>query len=246
MSTEFVGLSSTEASLRSENFGLNEISSKSKKSALKILTSQFVSPLVLILVAASGLSAILNEWIDAIAIAVILFLNALIGFFQEYRAEKAIRALKEIAAPRASVMRDGKQSIIQATEIVVGDCLLLEAGDVVAADAKIIECTHLQINESILTGESVPVEKQSYPDPQDSQVPERGGIVFMGTGVATGTAQTEVISIGMATELGKIAKLITTAESPRTPLQLELSKVGKTLLILCLGVVLLVLPYLCT
>lgn len=236
-----VGLSPAEVALNGKRFGRNEITTEAEKPIWKIFTAQFVSPLVLILVAACALTIVLREWIEAIAILSILIANALIGFFQEFRAERAVLALKDMTAPRASVIRDGKQSIIPASEIVPDDLLTLEAGDVVAADAIILESAHFQMNESVLTGESLPVEKNAEGASSEVSSPSKSGQVFMGTAVAMGTARAKVTSIGMETELGKIAHLIKTAETPQTPLQLQLSKVGKVLLVICLGVVGLVL-----
>jgi Ca2+-transporting ATPase len=219
------GLSSHEAAQRLKQHGPNEIRQEKSRAPWVLLAEQFKSSLVLILIFACVLSAVLGEWIEAVAIAAILVLNALIGFFQEYRAENAVLALKNMTAPRAMVVREGKQTVIPARDVVPGDTLVLEAGDIVAADAKIEEASRLQVNEAVLTGESLPVEK------------DRSGSVFMGTAVATGTARAEVVSTGMGTELGKIAHLITTAESSLTPLQVQLAHVGRMLLGVCLVVV---------
>lgn len=223
------GLGPDEVLNHRERFGPNEIRQEKAKSPWLLLSDQFKSPLVIILIFACVLSAALGEWAEAIAIAAILILNALIGFFQEYRAENAVLALKNMTSPRATVIRNGRQVLIAAREVVPGDLLLLESGDIVAADARVIECSRFQVNEAILTGESQPAEKQ------------REENIFMGTAVVTGTATAEVTTTGMRTELGKIAHLITTAESPATPLQKQLSKVGRMLLVLCLIVVAIVL-----
>jgi Ca2+-transporting ATPase len=183
---------------------------------------------------------ILGEQIEALAIAAILAVNALIGFFQEYRAETAIAALREMTAPRAKVVRDGRQTLILAHDVVPGDLLILEAGDIVAADAKVLQASRLQLNEAALTGESLPVEKSTYLENQNRALAERNGEVFMGTAVVTGTAAARVLMTGMKTELGQIAHLISSAQSGKTPLQIQLEQVGKTLLFLCLGIVTLV------
>ncbi|MBC7396851.1 MAG: cation-translocating P-type ATPase [Bdellovibrionales bacterium] len=222
-----MGLSNEEVAKRKLQFGLNEILNEKSSSPWTILISQFKSPLVFILIAACILSAVLDGWLEASAIGMVLILNAIMGFFQEFHAEKAVLALKDMTAPHATVIRSGQQSIIAAVDIVPGDLLLLEAGDVVAADAKILKSAHLQVNEAVLTGESLPVEKQA----------DQTMSVFMGTSVATGTGKVEVTSTGMSTKLGKIARLITTADSPKTPLQLQLLKVGSALLLICLVVI---------
>lgn len=222
-------LSLEEASLRLQQFGPNEIAQEKKRSPWFLFFEQFKSPLVLILIAACILAAILGERGEAIAIGAIVILNAVIGFVQEYRAENAIAALKNMTTPRATVIRSGQKQVIQAREVVVGDWVYLEAGDLVAADGKIVEAFALQINESLLSGESLPVEK--------NLTTSDAGKVFMGTSVVNGTAIFEVIATGMQTEFGKIAHLITTAEESLTPLQVQLKKVGQMILYLCLVIV---------
>ncbi len=225
------GLSDTEVNRLLEEHGLNEIEKEKARSAWLLFAEQFKSPLVIILIFACLVSLILGEEIEAIAIGTILIINSLIGFFQEYRAENAIAALQEMTAPRARVMRNGHQALILAHDIVPGDVLLLEAGDIVAADAEILSASRLQVNESILTGESMPVTKSSA---------DLAARLFMGTSVATGTAEARVIATGMRTELGKIAHLIATAQTELTPLQTQLARVGRSLLMICLAVVALV------
>lgn len=231
------GLSQLEASNCLIKHGLNEIKKEKSRSAFLLFAEQFKSPLVIILIFACLVSLALGEKIEAVAIAAILILNAFIGFFQEFRAETAIAALQNITAPRAKVLRDGQQTVILAREIVPGDILFLEAGDIVAADAKILESARLLINESILTGESIPVEKNIDLEPVKSSINEKNGRVFMGTSVVTGTAIAKVENTGMKTELGKIAHLIASAQIEITPLQAQLVRVGKILLVICLGIV---------
>ncbi len=222
-----IGLTDVEARRRLAKYGRNEIEKEKSRPAWLLFAEQFKSPLVIILLFACAVSLALGERIEAFAIGAILVLNALIGFFQEYRAETAIAALQEMTAPRAKVLRNSHQSVIPAHEIVPGDLLLLEAGDIVGADASLRNASKLQLNEAILTGESMPVRKHE-------------GYVFMGTSVLTGTALAEVSATGMKTELGKIAHLIATAQSGPTPLQQQLARVGKSLLVICLVVVALV------
>jgi Ca2+-transporting ATPase len=231
------GLSDEEASRRLRQFGLNEIQREKARPVWRLLLEQFKSPLVIILIFACGLSAALGENIEAAAIGAILLLNALIGFFQEYRAETAILALQEMTAPRAKVVRNGRQSVILAHDVVPDDILLLEAGDIVAADARILEASRLQVNEAVLTGESLPAQKTTARDASGEALAERTGEVFMGTSVVTGTASATVTATGMKTELGRIAHLIATAQSGPTPLQRQLSQVGRSLLLICLAVV---------
>ncbi len=229
------GLSSAVAAQKLKEHGLNEIKREKARSPWILFIEQFKSPLVIILIFACIISAVLGEQIETIAIGAILLLNALIGFFQEYRAETAILALQEMTAPRAKIIRDGVQAVILAHDVVPDDVLLLEAGDIVAADAEIFEASRFLVNEAILTGESLPVEKSIAGD-----VTQRTKRVFMGTTVITGTATVKVTATGMKTELGRIAHLMATAQAVPAPLQVQLAQVGKTLLFICLGVVTLV------
>jgi P-type Ca2+ transporter type 2C len=166
-----------------------------------------------------------------------VIVNGLVGFFQEYRAEKAVLALRAMTAPRARVVRDGAQTVIAAAEVVTGDTIVLEAGDVVAADAHLLEANKLIASEAALTGESAGVDKAVKPSAPDAPLAERHDQVFMGTAIANGTAVAEVTATGMDTELGRVASLLNTAMDSETPLQARLAKVGRTLLVICLGIV---------
>ncbi len=193
-----------------------------------------------LLAAAAVLSAIAGEATDAIAIAAILVLNAAVGFFQELRAERAVLALRSLTAPRARVVRDGRAAVIAAAEVVPGDLLLLEAGDLIAADARIADVAALRMNEAPLTGESAPVDKSPAPVPESTPLAERADTVFMGTAVASGTGSAEVVATGMRTELGAIATLLAGAASGPTPLQKRLDRVSRTLAVACVAIVLVV------
>ena len=234
---ELVGLTSSEASRRLSDAGPNEIRRQRAEPAWVILASQFKSPVIGLLIAACVVSAALGEVVDAVAIASIVVLNGFVGFFQEYRAEKAVLALRAMTAPRARVRRDGHQLMVPAAEVVVGDLLLLEAGDIVAADARLVEAHALMTNEAALTGESAAAEKRAEPLAGDAPLAERHDSVFMGTSVANGTGMAEVLGTGMQTELGKIATLLETAADAETPLQHRLAVVSRSLLYICLGIV---------
>jgi Ca2+-transporting ATPase len=231
------GLSSAEAQRRLTEFGPNEIRREQATNALTLLVRQFASAVIWLLLVATVLSAVLGEWLDAIAIGAIVILNAVIGFFQEHRAERAVMALRSMTAPRARVMRDGHSVILPANGIVPGDVLVLEAGDVTAADARLRTAHALTTNEAPLTGESTPVEKTTTPTGPETPLAERHDFVFMGTSVATGTGLAEVVATGMQTELGRIAHLLSTAEESVTPLQRRLARVSQTLLYICGGIV---------
>ncbi|HXJ19513.1 MAG TPA: cation-translocating P-type ATPase [Polyangia bacterium] len=232
------GLTADLAARRLAEAGPNEIAQQRSRSPWSMLLGQFASPLIWLLMAACVVSGVLGDAIDAVAIGVILLLNALVGFFQEYRAEKAISALREMTAPEARVLRDGHAALVAAAAVVPGDLLLLEAGDVVAADARLLDAHALTTNEAALTGESLPVEKQTSAARADAPLAERRDSVFMGTSVATGTARAEVVATGMRTELGRIAHLLAHTEETETPLQGRLRRLGRTLLFLAIGIVL--------
>lgn len=231
------GLSSAEAQRRLTEFGPNEIRREPATTAITLLVRQFASPVIWLLLVATVLSGALGEWLDAIAIGAIVILNAVIGFFQEHRAERAVMALRSMTAPRARVMRDGHSVMMPAAGIVPGDFLVLEAGDVTAADGRLRTAHALTTNEAPLTGESAPVEKTTTRTGPETPLAERHDFVFMGTSVATGTGLAEVVATGMQTELGRIAHLLSTAEESVTPLQRRLARVSQTLLYICGGIV---------
>lgn len=234
------GLSEAEARSRLAAEGPNEIRREARTPWLRMLVRQLEGPMILLLLGATVISAVLGELADASAIALIVVLNAFVGFLQEYRAEEAILALRSMTAPRARVMREGTVSTVPASEIVRGDVLVLEAGDVVAADAKLLRAHALATVEASLTGESEPVEKRVGEAPGDAPLAERFDSVFLGTQVARGTALAEVFATGMGTELGKIAHLLAQTEDARTPLERRLAEVGSVLLKLCLALVVVV------
>jgi len=228
------GLTQEEASKRLKDFGLNELRKEKGITALEIFAGQFKSFLIVILIFASEISLLLGEITDAAVIFSIVVLNAILGFAQEYRAEKALEALKKLAAPRAKVMREGKDSIIQAREVVPGDIILLETGDCVAADARVIEAMNLTIEESLLTGESVPSPKVVEALPKDIPLADRENMAYSGTLVTYGRGRGVVVATGMETEFGKIAAHIQEAKEEPTPLQLRLRSLGILLAVLVL------------
>ena len=229
------GLSTTDAVRRLAEVGPNELHRDEGTPWWRFLAGQFTSPVVWLLLAAAVISGVMREAADAIAIGAIVVINAIVGFLQEYRAERAVLALRSMTAPRARVMRGGQQATVPATEIVPGDLLLFEAGDIVAADAHLTEAHALTANEAPLTGESVPVEKSL--SPSTTVLAERHDTVFMGTSIASGTGKAVVSATGMATELGKIATLLETAEAGPTPLQRRLAQVSKMLLVASVAIV---------
>jgi len=234
------GLSVNEAKNRLTRYGQNKLRKGKRFSALVIFVSQFKSLVTWVLIGAAAVSAALGETIDGIAIIAIVILNAIIGFLQEYRAEKAAAALSRLTAPHCRVVRGGHSLVVTAIEIVPGDILLLEGGDLVAADARLIQTSVLRINEAPLTGESQAVGKSTDKLPQETPLAERKNMVFLGTSVTGGTGRALVVNTGMETELGHIAKLLETAESGETPLKRRLDRVARLLLWACFGVVALI------
>jgi Ca2+-transporting ATPase len=247
-SNEKVGLSSEEARRRLDRFGSNELKETEKTTLWEMFLGQFEDVLVWILLAATVISFIL--WLydpgeetypyDSIIILLIVLANAILGVIQEYRAERSLEALKKLSAPSAVVLRDGQKQRIPAREVVPGDILLLDAGDKVAADARLIEVINLEADESALTGESVPVTKTTHPLEGEVEIGDRKNMIFMGTTITYGRGKAVVVATGMKTEIGAIAEMMQATEKEATPLQKNLDQVGKQLgmviLIIC-GVV---------
>lgn len=225
------GLSDEQAIQLQKDFGPNQIVQEKKRPAWLLFLAQFQSPLVIILLFAVAVSLFLGEQIEALAISAILVINGIIGFLQEFRAENAIAALHQMTAPRATVRRSGQQKTISAVDVVPGDLLWIEPGDVVAADGELLEAARLRTNEALLTGESLPVSKSLTLESRR---------VFMGTSVLDGSGLVRVSSIGMKTELGRIAHLLTEAQESQSPLQKQLGLLGRQLLVICLALVSLV------
>ena len=230
LSTGRRGLPKTEVQLRLERDGPNELRAAAHVSPWKILFEQFKNVLILVLVAATVASAFLGHGVETIAIAVIVLFAVVLGFIQEYRAERAIEALREMAAPTVVVIRDGHEMEIAARELVQGDIILLQAGDKVAADARLLESINLQADEAALTGESVPVHKKTDALPEeDLSVGDRSNMVFGGTIVTYGRGRGIVVATGMKSQFGRIAEMLQTVETGRTPLQRNLDRVGRVL-----------------
>ncbi len=249
------GLSSTEATDRLLNNGKNKLAEAKKKSIVRRFFEQLADPMIIILIVAafiSGVLAVVNSgkgegegFADVIIIMAVVILNAVLGVFQESKAEKAIEALQEMSAATSKVLRDGKIKHVAGEDLVVGDVVLLEAGDAVPADGRIIDCASLKIEEAALTGESVPVSKTSETidlaeGAKDVPLGDRKNMVYMGSTVAYGRGVFVVTATGMATEMGKIADALSQAEEGKTPLQRKLAQLSKVLTWLVLGICVLV------
>ncbi len=232
------GLTGDEAARRLSQYGPNELQITHRISPWSILLAQFKNVLIIILLIATAISASLGHEIEAMAIAVIVIFAVLLSFVQEYRAERAIEALRKMAAPTASTLRDGEEAEIPAGELVPGDVIFLHAGDKIPADVRLIEAVNLQIEEAALTGESVPTEKNaSRMEKEDLALGDRRNMAYAGTVVTYGRGRAMVVATGMDTEFGKIAQMLQTVETSRTPLQENLDKVGRTLAFATLAVV---------
>ncbi|MBE9529203.1 MAG: HAD-IC family P-type ATPase, partial [Proteobacteria bacterium] len=224
------GLSPDTARKRLEEYGPNELREKAKKTLLMMFLNQFKDFMILILIAAALISGIIGDLTDTVAIVVIVVLNAVIGFVQEYRAEKAMATLKKMAAPFAVVIRGGTASTVPASEIVPGDVVILEAGNIVPTDMRLLESARLKIEEAALTGESMPVEKQIKAiDDASAPLGDRKNMAYKGTLVTYGRGTGVVVATGMETELGKIASMLQEEEEVKTPLQKRLARFGKKL-----------------
>ena len=224
------GLSVAEAARRLQEHGPNELQASQRISPWTIFAGQFKNVLIVILLVATALSVSLGENAEAIAIALIVLFAVLLGFAQEYRGERALEALRQMAAPMAAVLREGEELAIPAREIVPGDIILLRSGDKVPADARLIEAVNLQIEEAPLTGESLPVEKQTAAlGDGEWPVADRKNIAYAGTSVSYGRGRAIVVATGMTTEFGKTAEMLEAVEISKTPLQESLDKVGHVL-----------------
>lgn len=224
------GLSKNEVDRRIEEHGKNILIEKKQKSTIAMFLSQFKDFMVIILLIAGVISGLLGEWSDTVIILIVVILNAVIGVVQESKAEKSLEALKNLSSPSAKVLRDGQKIEIKSEDLVPGDIMLLDAGDLVPADGVLIESANLQIEESSLTGESVPVSKQTeVPEGENLSLGDRLNYVFTSSLVTNGRGKVIVTETGMNTEIGKIAGMLQSQEEMRTPLQDKLDQLGKTL-----------------
>ncbi len=231
------GLNQDEAKIRLEKFGPNQLPEQKGVSPLKLFLSQFSSFIVWVLIGAALISGILREWIDASAILFIIILNAVLGFIQEYQAERSLSALRKLSSPSSKVIRDGKIQTISSSLIVPGDLILLEAGDRIPADGRVVDSTQLSAQEAALTGESVPVGKVTKLLEGELSLGDRKNMVFMGTVITSGKGHMVVTDIGFATELGKIANMLNQGTEEKTPLQVRLEQLGHRLVMICFGIV---------
>ena len=246
------GLSSAEVQAREAKYGKNKLAEGKKATLLQRFLGELADPMIIILIAAavvSGVTAVYagESFADVIIIMTVVIINAVLGVLQESKAEKAIEALQEIAAATSKVLRDGKQVTIKSEDLVPGDIVILEAGDAVPADGRIIECASMKIEEAALTGESVPVNKIvdviELGDAKDVPLGDRKNMIYMGSTVVYGRGKAVITATGMETEMGKIADALTKAQDGETPLQIKLGQLSKILSILVLGICAFILAF---
>ncbi len=223
------GLAEETARERRERVGPNELTRERGRHPLRILLEQFASALIWILIIAAILSVLIGHTVDAVLITAILLANGAFGFAQEYRAERSLEALRELATPTVTIRRGGTERPVEATALVPGDVIVLNQGDVVPADARVMDAWSLEVDESALTGESVPVGKTPDVIPSDTQLAERENMLYKGTNVSRGRGEAVVVATGMDTEIGAIAAELAHTEDPRTPLQRDLDRLGRRL-----------------
>ncbi|KIP01022.1 Calcium-transporting ATPase [Levilactobacillus brevis] len=235
LQTTDAGLSTAQAQERLARDGHNALNQQRRTTLVQKFIAQFKDFMIIVLLVAALIAGLTGEVVDAVIILVVVVLNAIFGVFQEAKAEEAINALKEMSAPNATVRRDGAVMTVKSDELVVGDIVLLEAGDIVPADLRLTDVATLKVEEAALTGESVPVEKASAVlTADDLAIGDRANMAFMNSNVTYGRATGVVVATGMQTEVGRIAGMIEAADETTTPLQENLTQLGKSLTILIL------------
>jgi len=232
LNSKHSGLAVQEAADRLKEYGPNELEKQKKTPPVIAFLQQFLSPLIYVLLAAVIISIAAAHYIDAGVIMAVLLVNAIIGYVQESRAEAAMEALMQLAAPKAKVRRGGKTAVIANREVVPGDIVLLEAGDKIPADARIIEASNLKVNEAALTGESVATDKHSKALHEDISIADRKNMVHMGTTVSYGRATAVVVATGMSTEMGRIARSLAEVKREKTPLQKNIGQISRYLAVI--------------
>ncbi|MGA6926463.1 MAG: HAD-IC family P-type ATPase, partial [Desulfosarcina sp.] len=230
------GLTESTVRRRLEDFGPNSLRRIKRRGAWHILIEQFKSVVILVLLGAGAVAFSFRHWAEGIAIAAVLLINALIGFVTEWKAVRSMEALRALADRTARVRREGAEVSVDIEQLVPGDLIVVEGGDIVSVDARLIEANDLRMNESALTGESAAVRKETAPTSPDAELADRSSMIFKGTTATSGSGTAVTVSTGMATELGRISEMTQTASSDATPLQKRLDRLGGHLAWLTIGV----------
>ena len=231
------GLSQREATFRLATYGANVLPEEMRKSLLRVFLRQFASPLIYMLFVAAIIASVLGKREDALVILIVVVVNSIMGAFQEGRAERSMASLRKLSSLHVRVLRDGEEQLIEACDLVPGDVLQLAAGDAVGADARLLEVAALEAAEAALTGESLPVGKFVEPLPADTMLADRRNMIFSGTHITSGRGKALVVATGLATEVGRIASMTTSAVDPKTPLELRIDQFGRQLVVVALAVV---------
>ncbi|WP_140396894.1 AI-2E family transporter, partial [Crenothrix polyspora] len=233
-----IGLSQAEATARLKRYSTNRLAEKPPRPAWHLLLAQFKGSLIVVLLIAASVAALIGDWTDGIVILGVVVINTLLGFYQEFQAEKSLAALKKMLALKATVRREGNTLEIPADQLVPGDIVILEAGNKIPADGRLIMANALEVDESSLTGESVPVAKQeSALANEDTPLAERTNMLYLNNAITRGRAEMLVTATGMATEIGRLATLLAQAEDGATPLQIQLDSLGKRLALIAVAIV---------
>ncbi|MBQ7039243.1 MAG: HAD-IC family P-type ATPase, partial [Clostridia bacterium] len=240
LNTPLCGLTEQEAKANLKKYGRNELKDEDKKSPLAVFFSQFKDFLVIILIISSIISMLLGDIESAAVILAVITINAILGTVQEIKAEASLSSLKAMSSPTAKVIRDGEISVIDKAEVAVGDVVIVEAGDFICADGRIIENASLKSDESSLTGESVPVEKDTEALSEEKPLGDRKNMLYSGSFATYGRAKMLVCATGENTEIGKIAALLKSTKEKKTPLQVSLDNFGKKLSVGIIGICILV------
>ena len=233
------GLTDEQVLKNRETYGVNALEEKKKTPMIVKFLLEFKDPLIIILIIAAVVSIIIDphEWVESLIIMIVVLVNAILGLYQENKAEKSLEALQKMSAATCKVYRNNSLQTIETKDLVVGDIIYVEAGDSIPADARIIDCSNLKVEEAALTGESVPVNKNAdYIEEEDIPLGDRKNCLFSSTYVTNGKANAIVTAVGMSTEIGKIASMLSEQKEDLTPLQHKLNKVGSSIGILCLVV----------
>jgi Ca2+-transporting ATPase len=235
------GLDREEAARRLARVGRNVLPEAKRRSLLVVFLRQFASPLIYLLIIAAVVAVALGERTDAIVISLVVLANAIVGAAQEGSAERAMAALRRLASDKAHVLRGGHEVVVEAGDVVPGDLLVLGAGNAVAADARLVDGAAVQMAESALTGESVPVAKDARPLAPDTVLADRRNMVYAGTHVTAGRARAVVVATGLSTEIGRIAAMAEAATEPKTPLERRIDKFGRYVIVAAIAVFMVVI-----